>query len=189
MDIPRHQIEQLAELSDALDEDGTDLQAVLSVLVDDLTTAVPSFLGLTMTFPPDVPDGEGVTLNFLPAERADAVSTTLMVPLQALGVSGAGGTVVFYAGRLGAFVDLAVDTRLAYGIDGQVRLDQHLPSANLPPGVFGHTAASKINRAIGVLLGRGHTPEEARSVLHRRANQDRVALDAVAQQLLDTLAG
>lgn len=189
MDIPDDLIAPLAELTGALNEDGADLQAMLAVLIDDLATAVPSFLGLTMTIPQGGNDRDGVTLNFLPPELADAVGTTLLVPLDALGVSGPGGTVVFYAARPGAFVDLAADTRLAYGLDGQVSLDQHLPSTDIPTGssgVFGHTEASIINRAIGVLLGRGHTAEEARSVLHHRADRDGVPLHRVAQQLLNT---
>lgn len=189
MDIPHHLSARLAELSGALDEPGTDLQAMLAVLIDDLMTAVPSFLGLTMTLPTD--DGDEVTLNFLPPVLAGAVSTSLLLPLDALGVSGPGGTIVFYAARPGAFVDLAADTRFAYGLDGQVSLDEHLPSADNPAassGVFGHTEASTTNRAIGVLLGRGHTPQKARSVLQRRAEQDGVPLHRAAQQLLDTPA-
>ena len=189
VDIPDDLIAPLAELTGALGEVGTDRQAMLAVLIDDLVTAVPSFLGLTMTIPQTGNDAAGVTLNFLPPELAEAVGTTLLVPLDALGVSGPGGTVVFYAARPGAFVDLAADTRVAYGLDGQVTLDQHLPSPDIPAvpsGMSGHTQTSTINQAIGVLLGRGHTPTEARRVLHHRADRDGVPLHHVAQQLLDT---
>jgi hypothetical protein len=135
------------------------------VLIDDLMTAVPSFLGLTMTIPPACGDGDwvGVTLNLLPPILAESVNTTVLVPLNALGISGPGGSVVFYAARPGAFVDLAADTRFAYGLNGQVALDQHLPSPDKPlgrSGVFGRAEAGSINRAIGVLMGRGHTPEK-----------------------------
>jgi hypothetical protein len=96
---------------------------------------------------------------------------------------------VFYAARPGAFVDLAADTRFAYALNGQVVLDQHVPSPTkplTPSGISGHTEAGTVNRAIGVLIGRGHTPEKARSTLQHIADQDGVPLHCVAQQLLNT---
>ena len=47
MNFPASLSQQLSDLTDALDDPGTDLQAILALLVDDLTAAVPSFLGLT----------------------------------------------------------------------------------------------------------------------------------------------
>ena len=44
MEFPASLRAQLSELTDALDDPGTDLQAILDVLIDDLTLAVPSFL-------------------------------------------------------------------------------------------------------------------------------------------------
>ena len=49
MEFPASLSAQLSELTDALDDPGTDLQAILAVLIDDVTAAVPSFLGLIMT--------------------------------------------------------------------------------------------------------------------------------------------
>ena len=193
MDIPHQLITHLAELSAALDEDGTDLQAMLEVLTDDLAAAVPSILGLTMTIPHGQNDehgfdGDRVTLNFLPPGLVGSVSTSMLLPLDALGVTGPGGTVVFFAARPGAFVDLAADTSFAYNLDGHVRLDEHLPSADChagPPGVSGHTELSTINQAIGALLDRGHTTTEARSILRRLADQDGIPLHHAAEQLLN----
>ena len=54
-----------------------------------------------------------------------------------------------------------------------------------PSGVSGPTEAGIVNRAIGVLIGRGRTPEEARRILRRRADQDGSALHRVAQHLLN----
>ena len=190
MEIPHDLSTHLTKLSKTLDANGTDLLAVLSVLVDDLVTAVPSFLGLSMTLPQQPAPAaveNAVTLNFLPPARAGSVGTTLQIPVQAPGISGCGGTVLFYAARPGAFVDLAADIRFAYGRNGRIILDQHLPSPNHPPrpsGVSGHAHASTINRAIGVLIGRGHTPENARSILQHRADQDEIPLLRVAEQLL-----
>ena len=207
MDVPHRLSAHLADLSGTLDEAGADLQAMLTVLVDDLVTAVPSFLGLTMTIPTD---GREITLSLLPPELAGAVRTSLLLPLAALGNGGSdgeaasdgeaghdgegghGGTIVFFAARPGSFFDLAADTRFAFGLDGQVKLDEHLPSLDNPvalSGVFGHTETSIINQAVGVRLGRGHTIQSARGVLQRRADQAGVSLHDVARQLLDTVAG
>ena len=95
---------------------------------------------------------------------------------------------VFYAAPPGAFVDLAADTQFAYHLNGQVLLDQHLPSPDHPAGpsgVSGDTETSTINEAIGVLIGRGH-PGKARSIVQWRADHDGISLLRVAEQLLTT---
>ena len=123
MDFPRALSGQLSALTDALDDPGTDLQAVLAVLVDDLTVAVPSFLGLTMTLrlggDPDHADRD----RWGPGDHRGA---SLQLPLDQLAGAGPDSVVVFYAGSPGAFVDMAADTRRAYDLDGQVVVDGHL---------------------------------------------------------------
>ena len=49
MEFPAWLSAQLSELTEVLDDPATDLQAILAVLIDDVTVAVPSFLGLRMT--------------------------------------------------------------------------------------------------------------------------------------------
>jgi len=191
VDVPHDVILHLTDLTEALGEPGTDLQAMLEVLADDLTSAVPSFLGLSMIVTREGP-GDGVNLNSLPAEQIGIVSATLMVPLDLLGVSGPGGRVIFYAGRPGAFVDLAADTRFAYGLDGQVALDQHLPTPGSPispAGVSAPKDSAIINRAIGALISRGHTPEEAHLRLHDHAGQRGGTLRGAAEHFLDSPCG
>ena len=60
VDFPRDLPHQLDLLTDALEDPGTDLQAVVTVLVDDLTEAIPSLLGLNLTI---TLDGDMVTLS------------------------------------------------------------------------------------------------------------------------------
>ena len=134
MDIPHTVARQLAELSGALNEGGADLQAMLEVLIDDLTIAIPTFLGLIVTVPPAPNGGRGVSLTVLTPDSADAAESTLLVPWEALGVPGTGGSVVFYAAQPGAFVDLAAAIRFGSGPDDQPTLDGHLPSVNRPTG-------------------------------------------------------
>jgi hypothetical protein len=192
VDISDALARHLTDLTAALDDPGTDLQAVLTVLIDDLRTAVPSLIGLLVTLtPPDADHqglgaGDGVILNLLPPAQVDAVTTTLLLPLDAMGVFGAGSAVIFYAARPGAFVDLAADTRFAYGLDGQVVLDGHVPPLGTAPdiGVSGLATASLINRALGVLIGMGHTPDDARRVLRHRADRDGIPLHQAAEQIL-----
>jgi hypothetical protein len=191
VDIPLRLVAHLSELTDALDEPGGDLEAMLSVLLDDLTAAIPSFLGLTMTIGTDGHDGADVSLTLLPVGSVDAVGTSLLVPLDAVDGAASDATVIFYAAHPGAFVDLAADTELALRLDGRLMLDQHFPStAPLPatPGLTGLTAASTVNRAVGVLLDRGHSAAQARDLLQRRADEEAVTMHEVAQALLDGAA-
>jgi hypothetical protein len=185
LDIPRHLVAQLAALTETFDEPGADLQAMLQVLIDDLTQAVPSLVGLTLTV---TRGGAPVTLQVLPPEHAAAVSTSLMIPLRMIGVSDPGGTVIIYAGRPGALVDLAADTRFAYGQHGQVILDQQRPSTMTRlPGVTDPAGHDAIQQAIGVLIDRGHSLEDAPGVLRDLADRDGMSVTAAAERLIDTI--
>jgi len=182
MDVPQHVIRQLAALTVTPDEPRTDLPVILAVLLDDLTHTVPSFLGLTLTV---VRDEETVTLHVLAPEHADTVATSLLVPLSVIGVTGSDGTVILYAAQPGALISLADDTLFAYGVDGQVILDRHLPDPLVPPGVTGPAELDTIHQGIGVLIDHGHDPQQARRILHRLADRHGITLHAAAQRLID----
>ena len=185
MDSPHAFTNQLDFLTDALENPGTDLHTVLLVLMDDLTTAIPSLLGLNLTI---TVAGDIVTLTTTVSPEPPVAAASLRVPLDRLTAVGAGSAVTFYAGRPGAFVDLAADIRYAYGLDGQVVVDGHLPTsvlATTPSGVAGLAEFSVINRAIGVLIEQGHPPGTARDELHRRAELAGHTLSVAAQHLLD----
>jgi len=107
-----------------LDDLGTDLQAILAVLIDDVTVAVPSFLGLRMTLQVA---GEPVTVTAIGPTAARTARSSLHLPLDPLDGAGPGSVVVFYAGNADAFAELARDSRQLDEPDGQVLLDQHLP--------------------------------------------------------------
>jgi hypothetical protein len=184
MELPPWLPEQLAALSEALDEPGTDLRAVLTVLLDDLAAAVPSFLGLTITL--DV-EGGPVSLTAIDPASADLAGASMSVPLDPI-ARGVTGTVVFYADARGAFIELAADTRRALHLDGEVTLDAHISergsgrAAALDPIALGNVTA--VNQALGVLLARGYPPEQARVELARLADQDGHTLPVAAQHLL-----
>jgi hypothetical protein len=77
---------------------------------------------------------------------------------------------ILYAGSPGAFVDLAADLAwLTARSLSDFILDQHLTPAagSLQEGQL--RAASAINQALGVLIGRGYTPQQAHGELDTQA--------------------
>jgi len=176
----------LKALTDLLEEPGTDLEATLQALSADARQAVDSYLGLTMTL---VIDGHPIMLTTVePVE----VATSLRLPLGALGDTGPRGALVFYAGKPGAFVDLAADLSFALGLNpGVVVLDEDLTPTTDPAGLTGLTGLaemSQVNQAIGILIERGHVPDSARTELHRLADLAQTTLHAAAQQLIRSTA-
>ncbi len=178
-------VEGLTLLSDALDDPISDLQAVLSVLTDDLAAAIPTYLGLTVTL--HVQD-DSVIVSTLDTGHVD-VRASLLLPLSAVGASEATGSVAFYSGTCGAFIDLADDAKWIFNLDGPPVLDAHLPAAGSDPGgIRGLTALSDLNQAVGVLIEDGHTPHDAHTELRRRAHRAGQSIPDAAARLLGTLA-
>ncbi len=180
---------QLTELSEVLASDGPDLQLVLEMLVVDLSAAIPSFVGLTITLHAS---GHPITFSTLHPAQPGIARTSLMLPLSLMNDTNPGTTVIFFAANPGAFIDLAADTRWAYQLDGHVELDQHLPGSHgdgalphLPaePAVTGMDALVAVNQAIGVLIARGHSAKDAEAELRRLA-AGRRTVHAVAEILL-----
>ena len=95
---------------------------------------------------------------------------------------------IFYARTPGTFVDLAADLAWLTGRPpSDFALDQHL---SVPAGSDAGTslrAASVINQAIGVLIGRGYTPRQAHSKLDTQADRAGTDRYTAAQFILDTL--
>ncbi len=184
MDYSPALVEGLSLLSDALDDPMTDLQAVLSVLTDDLTAAVPAYLGLTVTL--HVQD-HPVVVTTLDAGNTMDIRASLLLPLLPLGDSAATGSVAFYSGSAGAFIDLADDARWIFNLDGPPVLDGHLPSTGGDPaGIRGLTALSDLNQALGVLIEDGHPQHDAHTELRRRAHQAGRSVPDAVRHLLST---
>jgi len=177
----------LGILTTALDEPADDVLHSLHRLGADARAAVPTYLGLSV-----IVDGSDPPLTFSTLEdgAADNVRTSLRLTLPAgVGEGRAAPLVafIFYAARPGTFVDLAADLAWLTGRPpSEFALDQHL---SVPAGSDGGTslrAASVINQAIGVLIGRGYTPRQAQSTLDIRADHARTDRDRAAQVILDT---
>lgn len=172
---------QLTALSTAFGDPGTDLQAILDVLADDLSGSVPSFIGLTMT---QQFDGFAVTLNALDAEPTRRACSSLALPLDLGTADDHDCTVVFFAFEAGAFVQLAAGIQNVNGPDPRVVLDGPLPDPLPKSGVNGLAELSAVNRAIGVLITRGYFPDEARVELRRRVGDDLDSVPDAARRVL-----
>lgn len=178
----------LGILTAALDEPAADVLHSLHRLGVDAQAAVPSYLGLNV-----IVDGSDPPFTFSTLEdgAADNVRTSLRMTLPAgVGEGRAGPSValILYARTPGTFVDLAADLAWLTGRPpSDFTLDQHLSA---PAGSDGGTslrAASAINQAIGVLIGRGYTPRHAHSKLDTQADRARTDRHTAAQVILDTL--
>lgn len=154
MDFPASLSQQLSDLTDALDDPGTDLQAILAVLVDDLISSVPSFLGLTMTLRVA---GESIAMTAIEDDALCVAGSSLQLPLDPIAGAGPGSAVVLYARDVDAFAELAAGTRRLHGIDGQVLLDGHLPDRDAvqSPMVTDPAQGPAIHRAMGLLIDQG----------------------------------
>jgi hypothetical protein len=93
-----------------------------------------------------------------------------------------------YAGIRGAFIDLAADLAWLTGrAPATLVLDEHctLPHASETASVF--TAAWLVDRATGVLLEHGYTPEDAERELLARAARLGVDLHGSARDIIGEL--
>jgi hypothetical protein len=175
--------DDLDSLSDGVHNAGPALDDTLGTLIDDIRLVVRSYLGLSMTLRHY---GFPVTLTAL-EDRADPddILASLRLPLTTLADVEIGSVLDLYAGQPGAFVDFAADLCHALHVPSdQVVLDEHLiPPAN-ESTLTGAGDLSHINQAIGILISHGHTPEEARTELRRRARHNQATVAQVALRLI-----
>jgi hypothetical protein len=171
----------LGSLSAAVQEPDGDLETLLRAFAGHLRLTIGSYLGLMLTI---ALDGHEISVSV--REQAGTAATSLRVPLSAIALSEAASALVLYAGTSGAFVDLAADLSWALQLDpSALSLDEHLPAAVAAESVVGLREHAAINRAIGVLIEQGHTPESARTELRRVAGLDSGDVPGAAQRILD----
>jgi hypothetical protein len=209
VDVPTALLSDLAQLADSVDLDAALLQTPLSALVGELRAAVGSYRGLQLTV---VRDGQPVTLTDISDPDEDgSIVTSLRVPLSVLGSShDARSRVVFYASVAGSLVDLATD--LGYVLktatiaddpkpDGAVRdgegqarpahvrppvllLDADVPPNPAVSGLTGLSEMSAVDRAVGIMIERGHHPDVAYDALSEQAATAGVETYVYAVQVL-----
>jgi hypothetical protein len=173
----------LALLTAALDEPGADVAASMAAFAAEAHAAIGSYLGLTVS----ISAGAGaVTFTTLAdSEQTPAIRASLRMLLPdvaSTGADGVGPALILYAGRSGAFVDLAADLAWLTGRElTDFVLDQQLQLPAQPDGTLTLLTASLIDQAIGVLIGRGYAPDQARRELDTdaaRAATDRAGAAA-----------
>ena len=174
----------LALLTAALDDPGADVAASMAAFAAEAHAAIGSYLGLTVSIGAGA--GAAVTFTMLAdSEQTSAICASLRMLLPdvaSTGADGVGAALILYAGRSGAFVDLAADLAWLTGRElTDFVLDQQLQLPAQPDGTLALLTASLIDQAIGVLMGRGYTPDQARRELDAdaaRANTDRAGAAA-----------
>lgn len=178
----------LGILTAALDDPGTDVAHSLRQLTANAITAIPTFLGLSVTVDGDDPPFTFTT--FVEGAGAGGVRTSLRLALPGAGDVGLLPAVVlvFYAGSPGTFVDLAAD--LAWLTSRPLRdfvLDQHFPAPAEWVAATSLSEASVINQAIGALVGQGYTPEQAERYLMAEGADAGITRHAVGLRILAAL--
>jgi hypothetical protein len=169
VDLTDDLADDLELLTQALDEPGADVAETLERLAGDVQNSVDSYLGLSVSITANGPRFELMTILDKDTQQ-DQVHASLLVPLAPSIIGAITVTLVLYAATPGAFIDLAADLAWITGRTlAEFRLDEHRA---LPPKFISPTplrAMSLINQALGVLIGRGVTPEEAERDLYARA--------------------
>ena len=182
MDISAQLAADLAVLSQALDDDA-DLETTVRDFAAAAKLAVSSYLGMTVTV---IAGGHEVRLNVPDHDRAvHEIGASLLIPLTDMAATESGSSLVLYAATPGAFVDLAADLTYAMqvGPDALV-LDAHLTPSLDNAGIDGLADMTRINQAIGILIGRGHTPAGASTELHRLAHSAETTVRVAAHRLI-----
>ena len=207
MDVPADLLSHVTQLAASIGVDTDVLHVPLLALARKLRAAVPSYRGLQLTV---VHSGQPVTMTaMVPVEADGVVLTSLRVPLIAGdSADDPDSRVIFYAGKRGALVDLAAD--LAYVLktsvltrsdqlvlngDGRAQpahlqtgrvliLDADVPAARPASGLFGLSELSAVNRAVGIMMDRGHDPDQAYKALRREATTAGVEVHVFAARML-----
>jgi hypothetical protein len=180
---------ELEILTAALDQPGADIARSVRQLALDAAAAITTYLGLSVLLARSDPAFAFTMLA--DGVAADDIRTSLQMVLPGAGDGGdrLAVAVSLYAGSPGAFVDLAADLAwLTARPLSDFVLDQHLTVPAPSETGTQLNAVSVVNQAIGVLIGRGYTPEQAHSQLDTQAAHAGTGRLAAAQLVLAKLA-
>lgn len=185
-----------AALHDPAADPATDIADTVLVLAADARLAVRSFLGLTVTVTIAGHAGGAadpvvlrLTLLDEDLDPSDiATSLRLPGPTDGAGPGPPGIAVVLYAATPGAFVDMAADLSFLTGREfAAADLDQHrgLAAEADITGVL--QVETAVHEAIGVLIARGRTREQAYAELDGLADAAHTHRAAEASRILTAL--
>jgi hypothetical protein len=177
----------LTVLTAALDDPGTDIAHSLHQLALEAAGAIPTYLGLSVLVSQSDPPFTVTSLAAGAVHGDIRTSLQVLLPTTEAG-NGPAVAVILYAAAPGAFVDLAADLAWLTGRPPtDFMLDQHLTITAGPDTAAELHAASDINQAIGVLIGRGFTPRQADWELDTHAANNRSDRHNVARLILDKI--
>ncbi|MBJ7289939.1 hypothetical protein [Williamsia sp.] len=178
----------LATLTQALDQPGADIAVGLDRLTADAAASIPSYKGLSIIVSQSEPPFAVTVLAS--GNQPGEIRTSLRFTIRAEG----GGhehppvDLIFYGGSPGTFVDLAADIAwLTNQPLDALTLDEHLTVTAASDIATQLDAASEINQAIGVLIGRGLTPHEAVLRLEQIVGDNATDRHGAARIVLDTM--
>lgn len=203
MDVSGALAADLAILSEALDSADVDITQTLRNLARAAGEAVASFVGLSIQIEID---GRVVRLSAFEDSAGQAdVRTSLKTPLPLGGRSAQahagspGISLLLFASSPGAFIDLAADLSwlgVGTALSGEmesggegIELDAHvsLASSQGVSPLIDLADLSVVNQAIGVLIGSGVDPDEAKRTLNLDAARNNVDTASAARALLAKL--
>ena len=182
----------LTALTLVLDEPAADLADSLAALALAARFAVPSYTGLAMRATVGGRDLGFTTLDEHDSHLPSATSLRLaMSPLP----DAAGGLepfpsimLILYAATPGAFVDLCADLAWFSGIGvHELAVDEDLTPPVLRRIDIALAEMSSIDQAVGVMIGRGSTPEQALAHLADLCRASGRSQHAEAEHLLASL--
>jgi hypothetical protein len=185
VEIPSALAQQLHLLSHESDRED-DFAAALTQVGTDLARVVPSLLAVSLTLGRL---GSDVAVTALaPRAESSRVAASLAIPLTAGELRDA---LLLQAGDPGAFLVLAEDLAYAGGASHPPpELDRHLtwPTTSSWRSLESVLAELRVvNQAIGVLVDRGLTLDDAVGELERRASATVSTTGAVSRRLLANL--
>jgi hypothetical protein len=173
----------LATLTEALDCDGIDLAAQLDELAAGLRRAS---LGMTIIISGD---GDTITLSAVDVMATSPIAVSPLTPPLAPSSTEPGSSYVRFA-PVDVVLGVAADPSDPAGSDtAALGPDNRAVTLTAGPGLPRVLQrCSAINQAIGVLIGRGRTPESAREDLARLAEFGHTDVFQAAQYLLCDVA-
>jgi hypothetical protein len=164
---------------DDVAEQPVELEKSLTALTEAVKSAAPSYRGLALTL---IIDNQPVSVTSAEPGNTSDITTSLRVSLAWVPSLSADSRITFYASTPGTFVDLAAD--LAFALDSDIRLDEDLPSV-LASDLVGVGKLSAINKAVGVLVDHGHTPDSAQHELRHTAASTPCSIQKAAEAVTD----
>jgi hypothetical protein len=175
----------LTLLTEALDDTGVDIGRSLHHMALYATAAVPSYRGLSIEVAQSNPPLRILAMADRNVTGDTGTSLQFTMPGQGEPSSLPPVSIILFADSAGAFVDLAADLAwLTARPPTEFVLDQHLTPIARPTSEGQLLEATAINQAIGALIGRGYTPQQANTELSTQAANSSMDRPTAARRIL-----